>query len=65
MSQNLDGPPARVRFFGQGTSPSDIIRCPDCVSEYSLAEIAPGMFEGLVQHDPDCPWLAQLGRDLS
>ena len=65
MPQDPDGPPARVRFADQGRPNSDNLRCPDCVSEYSVAEIAPGMFEAFVHHDPDCPWLAQLGRDLS
>jgi hypothetical protein len=65
MTQDQDSPSARVRFARQARPDSDALRCPDCVSEYSVAEIAPGMFEAFVRHDQDCPWLAELERDLS
>lgn len=56
---------ARVRCAPLGTSPPDVLRCPDCVSEYSITEVRPGLFEAHVRHDPGCPWLAGLERDLS
>lgn len=41
------------------------MRCPDCDSDVALIEQAPGVYQGRVYHDPSCPWLAQLERDLS
>lgn len=41
------------------------VRCPDCDSDVALIEQAPGVYQGRVYHDPSCPWLAQLERDLS
>ena len=57
---------ARLRFIPQGAGLSDsTLACPDCTSECSVTEISPGIIEAYVHHDPECPWLSQLDRDLA
>lgn len=54
---------ARVRVRNSGVS-IDAVRCADCNSTVALTELAPGIYRGVVEHDPSCPWLAELERDL-
>jgi hypothetical protein len=30
--------------------------CPDCNSIVTIAEVAPQVYRGVVQHDETCPW---------
>lgn len=34
--------------------------CPDCDSDVTVTEVAPGAYEGQVAHDPTCLWMANL-----
>ncbi|CAA0136103.1 Uncharacterised protein [Mycolicibacterium vanbaalenii] len=41
-----------------------VVACPDCNADVAVAEVAPGYFRGVVNHDDSCPWCAALKRDL-
>ena len=37
--------------------------CPDCTADVSVIELAPGRYQGIVEHDDSCPWFAAFKRD--
>jgi hypothetical protein len=58
----------RLRLGHGNPTPNNIrqvIHCPDCNSEVTIIEVAPGRHQGQVAHDDTCPWYAQLKRDLA
>lgn len=36
--------------------------CPDCNSDVAITEVAPGVFQGAVEHDDSCPWFTAFKR---
>lgn len=48
----------------QGQDMAAAVACPDCNSVAAVAEVVPGYFRGVVEHDDTCPWYAALKRDL-
>lgn len=55
----------RDRQRRKGTRPAPpgmaaVIGCPDCDSDVTVTEVAPGVYQGQVAHDDSCPWLADL-----
>jgi hypothetical protein len=37
--------------------------CPDCDSDVTVIEVAPDIYQGIVEHDDSCPWFTQFKRD--
>jgi hypothetical protein len=37
--------------------------CPDCGSDVSVIEVAPGVYQAEVRHDDCCPWFADFQRN--
>ena len=55
---------ARVRLMRGVTDLEQAIRCPDCDSHVAIVELAPGIYQGRVEHDDTCQWYAALKADL-
>jgi hypothetical protein len=56
---------AKVRLIQGATTVEQAARCPDCDSNVEIVQIAPGIYEGRVEHDNTCPWFIAFKRDLS
>ena len=41
------------------------ISCPDCESDVTIVQVAPGLYHGRVAYDDTCPWFHPLKRDLA
>ena len=50
-----------IRFKPAGPI-GEAVSCPDCDSDLTITELAPGVFNGTVAHDETCPWLNALQR---
>ena len=37
-----------------------VARCPDCDSDVTVTQVAPGAYQGQVEHDDSCPWFARF-----
>jgi hypothetical protein len=66
--RNRQSRKARLRLgYGEPTLENLLraARCPDCDSDVTIIEIAPGVHSAQVAHDTTCPWYTDLKQDLS
>ena len=36
--------------------------CPDCDSDVTVIQVAPDIYQGIVEHDDSCPWFTAIQR---